>query len=144
VRGRSLRAARQETQAARMPRLTRVVLRVRWPVLAFWLAVLVAGGWSSFRLSGLLSNTFTVPGTDSERARAILQQHFGDRDEGRFVVVFKTRRPVTEEMRAHFLADLQSAAGTVPGGVPTGLEQAGATVLYGTIESTLTLTKAKP
>ena len=55
-----------------MERWTRLMLRYRWAVVAVWLLVLLAGGWSSTRLSALLSNTFTMPGTDSERARTIL------------------------------------------------------------------------
>src|SRR6266540_2923657 len=64
-----------------MARWTRFVLRFRWPVLAFWLVVLLAGGFATSKLTPLLSNTFTVPGTDSERARTILQEHFGDRSD---------------------------------------------------------------
>ena len=60
-----------------MARLTRLVLRFRWPILAAWLVVLLAGGYATSKLSPLLSNTFTVPGTDSERVRTILQDNFG-------------------------------------------------------------------
>src|SRR5919199_1162751 len=60
---------------------TRFVLRFRWPILIGWLVVLLAGGFASTKLSALLSNTFTVPGTDSERARTILERHYGDRVE---------------------------------------------------------------
>ena len=67
---------------------TRIVLRFRWPILGLWLVVLLAGGYASSKVSPLLSNTFTVPGTDSERARQILQQHFGDRSDGEFLVVY--------------------------------------------------------
>src|SRR5881398_1705715 len=99
------------------------MVRNRWLVAGTWLVVLLAGGYSSGKLPDLLSNTFTVPGTDSERARSILQQHFGDRDEGRFLVVFKPGRPVGEEVRAHFQRDLQSAALVVPHGIAAGPEQ---------------------
>ena len=64
------------------------MLRFRSPILAFWLCVLLAGGYATIKLSPLLSNTFTVPGTDSERARTILQQHFGDRSDGEFLIVY--------------------------------------------------------
>src|SRR5919206_502455 len=72
-----------------MERWTRWVLRFRWPIVGFWVAVLGLGFVASRRLSPLLSNTFTVPGTDSERARTILQDHFGDRSDGSFLVVFR-------------------------------------------------------
>ena len=126
-----------------MSRWTRAVLRLRWPILAAWFVILVAGGWSSTQLSGLLSNTFAVPGTDSERARTILVQHFGDRDYARFIVVFRTDRPATRDLRAALEQDLRNAARVVPGGIANGLQPAGQSVLYGTIDSTLSLTKAK-
>src|SRR5437867_2846142 len=53
-----------------MERWTRLIIRYRWPVLAVWLVVLLGGGYASGKLSALLSNTFTMPGTDSERPRA--------------------------------------------------------------------------
>ena len=74
-----------------MARWTRLVLRFRWPILGVWLVVLLAGGLAASKLTPLLSNTFTVPGTDSERARHILQQHFGDRSDGEFLVIYKIR-----------------------------------------------------
>jgi RND superfamily putative drug exporter len=58
-----------------LERWTRWILRYRWPVLAAWLVVLLGGYLCSTRLSALLSNTFTMPGTDSERARTILKEH---------------------------------------------------------------------
>ena len=57
-----------------MERWTRLVLRFRWPVLAVWLVVIVAGFAANAQLSDLLSNTFTVPGTDSERVRAAAEE----------------------------------------------------------------------
>ena len=57
-----------------MERWTQFVLRFRWPILAGWLAVLLVGGFAFTHLSSLLSNKFSVPGTDSERARTILER----------------------------------------------------------------------
>jgi len=54
-----------------------------------WLAILVAGFWASGRLSDLQSNVFSVPGTDSEHVRSVLEQQFGDRSDGAFTVVFR-------------------------------------------------------
>ena len=68
-------------------RWTRVVLRYRVPVLVLWLGALVAGGWAAERLQPLLADSFEIPGTDSDRASAILAQHFGERADGAFVVV---------------------------------------------------------
>jgi hypothetical protein len=72
-----------------LERWTRTVLRFRVAVLGLWLAVLVVGVWSTTRLSPLLSNSFAVPGTDSDRARTILTRNFGERTDGTFTVVFR-------------------------------------------------------
>src|SRR5437588_408855 len=74
-----------------MARWTRFVLRHRLAVVVFWLAVLLLGGFAGSKLSPLLSNTFSVPGTDSERVRSLLQRRFGDRPDGSFTVVFTVR-----------------------------------------------------
>ena len=52
-----------------MEGLTRFVLRRRWFVLAAWLAVLVVGS-RGLRPLDLLTNRFTLPGTDTARAEA--------------------------------------------------------------------------
>ena len=101
-------------------RWTRIVLRFRWAVLALWLVVLLLGGFASTRLSSLLSNTFTVPGTDSERARTILQEHFGDRSDGEFLVVYRIRDG-TAGVRPKLEHSLRQAAKAVPTGQPTAL-----------------------
>src|SRR6266566_10071149 len=86
-----------------MERWTHFVLRFRWPILAGWLCVLLVGGFAVTHLTSLLSNEFSVPGTDSERARTILERHFGDRSDGAFTVVFRLRdgvdRARSEERR---------------------------------------------
>ena len=63
-------------------------MRHRKAVVAFWAVVFLAGGFASSKLSAILSNTFSVPGTQSEHVRHILEQHFGDRSDGSFTVVF--------------------------------------------------------
>src|SRR6266699_5066732 len=81
-------------------RWTRLMLRLRWLVLGIWLAVLIAGGIASTRISGLLSNDFRVPGTDSAQAQSILQQRFGDRSDGEYLIVFKVTRAATRPLLA--------------------------------------------
>jgi RND superfamily putative drug exporter len=120
---------------------TRWVLRHRWPVVAAWLLVLLAGGYSSTKLPALLSNTFTMPGTDSERARTILEEHYGDRSDGSFTVVFRVNRP--DLARESLQRELARAATKVPTGRARPLAQAGDHILYGDIVSTLDLADAK-
>jgi uncharacterized membrane protein YdfJ with MMPL/SSD domain len=126
-----------------MERWTRWMLRYRWVVVALWLVVLVGGGWSSSRLSALLSNTFTMPGTDSERARTILKEHYGDRNDGAFTIVFRVRDSADPRERALLQQRMDAAATLVPSGRAQPLVAGGPHVLYGDITSTLDLAKAK-
>src|SRR3954462_7227943 len=125
-----------------MGRWTRVVLRSRWPILASWLVILLAGPVATTRLPPLLSNTFTVPGTDSERARTILQHHFGDRSDGEFLINYRVRNG-TPGTRLKLERSIRRAAHAVPGGVPTPLRAAKGDVVYGSVLSTLDLADAK-
>ena len=126
-----------------MERWTRWMLRYRWAVVAAWLVVLVGGGWSSSRLTALLSNTFTMPGTDSERARAILKEHYGDRSDGAFTIVFRVRDSSDPRQHALLQRRMAAAATLVPSGRSQPLVAGGPHVLYGDISSTLDLAKAK-
>ena len=126
-----------------MERWTRVVLRFRWPILTGWLVVLLAGGFAFTHLSSLLSNEFSVPGTDSERARTILERHFGDRSDGAFTVVFRLRDGVDRAAYVRLQRDVDRAARVVPDSTPRQLVPAGRNIIYGDIVSTLSIAKAK-
>jgi len=118
------------------------VLRFRWPILACWLAAILAGGYAASKVSALLSNTFTVPGTDSERVRTILQHRFGDRSDGEFLVIYKIRDG-TAGVRVKLERSIREAATAVPTGRATALRDAPGAVLYGSILTTLNLAQAK-
>jgi len=126
-----------------MDEWTRLVVRFRWPVLVAWLAILFVGGFAFTRLNSLLSNEFSVPGTDSERARTILEQHFGDRSDGAFTVVFRVRNGVGRRAYVRLQRDLDRAAHAVPDSAARRLLPAGRHILYGDVVSTLPLAKAK-
>jgi RND superfamily putative drug exporter len=126
-----------------MERWTRFVLRHRAWTLGVWGVVLVAGVIANTGLSKLLSNEFSVPGTDSERARAILKQDFGQRDDGTYLVVFKVPNAKDQSVRQALEAKLRAAAAVVPGGKAEALQPAGQDVLFGNVTSPLALTQAK-
>src|SRR3982751_5878008 len=109
------------------------MVRHRWLVTAAWLVVLLAGGYSSGKLSSLLSNTFTMPGTDSERARTILKDHYGDRSDGSFTVVFQVPSSADPALRQRLQGAVARAAKQVPTGHPRPLAPGGPHVLYGDI-----------
>jgi RND superfamily putative drug exporter len=71
-------------------RWTRLVLRRKALVIGSWLVLFVLGGWAASGLSALLTNRFTLPGTDTARAEKILRDHFHQRSTGTFLFVAKT------------------------------------------------------
>jgi uncharacterized membrane protein YdfJ with MMPL/SSD domain len=119
-------------------RWTRAVIRFRLPVLAVWLAILAVGVFSAFRLNALLSNVFTVPGTDSERARLVLERQFKERPDGVFTIIFSGGKAD----RARVQRELVAAARVVPTAHASPV-RLGRGVLYGEIDSTLDLQHAK-
>jgi uncharacterized membrane protein YdfJ with MMPL/SSD domain len=126
-----------------LERWTHWMIRYRWAVVVAWLAVLLAGGWSATKLSALLSNTFTMPGTDSERARTILKEHYGDRSDGAFTIVFRVPNASDPTLRRALQVAVVRAARKVPTGQARPLAQGGDHVLYGDIVSTLSIADAK-
>jgi RND superfamily putative drug exporter len=126
-----------------MGRWTRFVLRHRVAVLVAWGAVLVLGSFATTHLSPLLSNTFTVPGTDSERVRTLLEKHFGDRSDGSFTVVFRVPDSRDPALVRRLQAVVDRAARAIPTGRPTALLVPDRHVVYGDIISTLDLAQAK-
>src|SRR5689334_25408174 len=120
-----------------MERWTRGVIRYRWVVVAAWLLVLLAGGFASTRLAALLSNTFTMPGTDSERARTILKEHYGDRSDGAFTVVFQVPDSRDPKLRLRPQRRLAQPARAVPSARARPLVPGGDRILPGHIVPTL-------
>jgi uncharacterized membrane protein YdfJ with MMPL/SSD domain len=118
-------------------------MRLRWPIVAAWLVVVVVGFWASGRLSSLQSNVFTVPGTDAEHVRSVLQHRFGDRSDGAFTVVFRVGDSTDPAARARLQRVLDRGARAIPTGHGTPLLPAGQHVLYGNVISTLDLADAK-
>jgi RND superfamily putative drug exporter len=94
-------------------RWTRFVLRHRVTVVGCWGAVLVLGAVASTRLAPLLSNSFDVPGSESEQARQLLATRFGERPDGTFTVVFRTSR-VGQAERERLRRRVAAAATAVP------------------------------
>jgi uncharacterized membrane protein YdfJ with MMPL/SSD domain len=119
------------------------VLRFRWPILGAWIVVLVVGAFAFLRLSSLLSNEFSVPGTDSEHARTILARHFGERSDGAFTVVLRVRSGIDRGRIVRLQAAVDRAAREVPSAHARRLVPAGRDLLYGDVVSTLKLAQAK-
>lgn len=69
-------------------KLGRNMAKYGWMVLAIWLVVLVSTGIITAKYGGKISNTFTLPGSNSQKATDILQQNFPGINNGTAQVVF--------------------------------------------------------
>ena len=119
-----------------------LVVRFRVAVVALWLVLLVAGAGAASRLTPLLANSFSVPGTDSERARVLLERHFGERPDGTFTLVERTRHPSRETVQAAFARRVARAARAVPGG-SAGKVRTGGGIVFADVTTSLDLQHAK-
>ncbi len=122
---------------------TRVVLRHRSIVLAAWLAVFVVAGAASSRLSDLLTNRFTLPGTDSQRAEQILQDRFGQRSTGSFTLVAKTEGRDARAIVPQVRAVAERVAAKLPTGRLVSVQPLGDAVVSAQIVSDLEPADAK-
>ena len=74
-----------------MVRWTRLVVSHRRLVLASWVVVLLLGAWATSDVGRLLTNRFSVPGSDAERGLSVLQDRFHERGDGAFTLVAQSR-----------------------------------------------------
>jgi putative drug exporter of the RND superfamily len=70
-----------------MERWTRRMIRYRWAVAAVWIVVFLVSVVAMSRLADLLTNRFSLPGTDTARAERILEDVFGQKTTGSFTIV---------------------------------------------------------
>jgi uncharacterized membrane protein YdfJ with MMPL/SSD domain len=97
-----------------MERWTRAMIRHRWIVLGAWLVVFAASGAAASGLSDLLTNRFTLPGTDTKRAEDILEERFGQKSTGSFTLVVKSESRSVSELLPEVRQAAQRARGELP------------------------------
>ena len=99
----------------------------------------VVGAAGASNLGHLLTNRFSVPGSDAERGLDIAKQSFGEHGDGDFTLVVKSTGASTRSPA--FLAAAHTAtaraAGAIRGGKPGPLIQAGGGVVYAQIVTPL-------
>jgi RND superfamily putative drug exporter len=95
-------------------RWTRFVVAHRRAILLGWLVLLLAGGWATTDLGRLLTNRFSVPGSDAERGLNVLRAHFHERGDGAFTLVVRSNGAKPDLAGAEAAA--QRAATQIPGG----------------------------
>ena len=121
-------------------RWTRLVIKRRFVVLALWVLIALVGTFSGARLSGLLTTSLTVPGTNSAQANAILIHDFHENTEGTFTVVVPFTQATTKEITA-LEAKIKVAAAQIPTGTMSE-ERAIGGILYANVNTSLNLSQA--
>jgi putative drug exporter of the RND superfamily len=99
-----------------MDRWTRLVIRYRWLVVAAWLVVFLVSGAAASGLSDLLTNRFSLPGTDTAKVDDVLEREYGQKSTGSFFLVAEAREPGGAE---RLVPEVQAAAERASAELPT-------------------------
>jgi uncharacterized membrane protein YdfJ with MMPL/SSD domain len=113
---------------APVARWTDFVVAHRGRVLAVWLVLFVLGGLGAANLGGLLTNRFSVPGSESERGLELLEDRMGVRADGAFTLVAEGVEGAAE--RAAVEAAAARAAAEAEDGKASPPQEAGDGVVY--------------
>ncbi len=133
-----------ETRPSALVGWTRWVVAHRRVVLAGWLIAAVLGAWATSGLGKLLTNRFSVPGSDAERGLTVLRDRFHQRGDGGFTLVVKAPpAAATPALAAASEAAAVRAAARVPGGRAGPPRVAAPGVLYVQITTPLEAADAK-
>jgi RND superfamily putative drug exporter len=122
-----------------MERWTRAVIANRKKVLVAWIVLFLLGGYATSHLGDLLSNRFSVPGSDAERGLDLLKDRFDERGDGAFTLVFKTDRPIAAAPAFRRKAERAAAeaASAVEGARPGPVLRASPRIAYVQINTPL-------
>src|SRR6185369_8497910 len=120
---------------APMIRWTGFVIAHRKRIVAAWLVLFVLGAVAAANLGGLLSNRFSVPGSESERGLNLIRDRMGDRSDGSFTLV--ATGVDTPAERAAVVAATRRGASAVKGGKAGPLLPAARGVVYAQIATPL-------
>ncbi|HEY7562570.1 MAG TPA: MMPL family transporter, partial [Gaiellaceae bacterium] len=122
---------------------TRRMIRYRWAVVAVWAVVFVASFIAMSGLADLLTNRFTLPGTDTARAEKILHDHFGQRSDGSFTIVVKGAPGSAQTLVPQVRRAAERASNVLPTSVVAGVQPVSDSVVSARIVSTLQPADAK-
>ena len=118
-----------------MARWTLSVIRHRKAIIAAWIALFVVGGAAAANLGDLLSNRFSVPGSDAERGLTLLKDHMHERSDGAFTLVVQGQGAPPDRLAV--AAAARRAADAIKGGRSGAIQQASPTVAYVQISTPL-------
>jgi RND superfamily putative drug exporter len=111
---------------------TRRVIRNRKKVIAGWLVLFALGGFAAANLGGLLSNRFSVPGSDAEKGLDLLKDRFNERGDGAFTLIAEANRPVAADpaFQRRLEEAAQAGAKEVEDGEPAQVQIASPRIAY--------------
>jgi uncharacterized membrane protein YdfJ with MMPL/SSD domain len=126
-----------------MERWTRTMIRHRWIVLGAWLVLVLACGAASAGLTDLLTNRFTLPGTDTARAEDILEEHFNQKSTGTFTLVVQSDGRSAESLLPAVRQAAERASDELPTSKVASVASVAPNVVSATIVSELEPADAK-
>jgi RND superfamily putative drug exporter len=124
-----------------MVRWTRLVVAHRRSILAGWLVLFLLGGYGAANLSKLLTNRFSVPGSQAEQGLELVKSRLHERGDGSFTLVAQATGLGLNVAAVEAAA--QRAATKVPGGRAEPARPAGTGVVYVQISTPLEGANAK-
>jgi uncharacterized membrane protein YdfJ with MMPL/SSD domain len=120
------------------------MIRHRWAVIATWAVIFVVSGWTMSGLSKLLTNRFSIPGSDTARAEKILQDEYGRRSDGSFQIVARANPDGSAaQIQSAVAAAAARAVKVVPTGKLVGVQRVSDTTVQAVIVSNLEPADAK-
>jgi uncharacterized membrane protein YdfJ with MMPL/SSD domain len=118
---------------------TRRVIRHRKVILVAWLVLFVFGAYGAANVGKLLSNRFSVPGSDAEDGLNLVKDRLHERGDGAFTLVLKPDRPIagTPAFQRQAEAAAQKAATPLDDGEAGPVLVASPSVAYVQINTSL-------
>src|SRR5262249_29954223 len=108
-----------------LARLARVCASHPWATFTAWLVVIATVAVSASLFGGRLTNDFTIPGSDAQKAVDLLEQTFPARSGDSAQIVFQAQGGMATK-EAHQAVDAaRAAASDIPGVVSVGDPYAG-------------------
>src|SRR5918999_6354495 len=126
-----------------MEGLTRVAIRYRSAVLGAWAVVLVVSVMAMSGLADLLTNRFSLPGTDTARAEKILEDRFGQKTVGSFWIVVEGQPGSAPDLAPEVVESARRAANVLPTGQLADVRPVSDSVVSALITSNLEPADAK-
>ena len=119
------------------------MIRYRWAVAGCWAVVFVASLAAMSGLADLLTNRFSLPGTDTARAERILEEHFGQKTTGSFTIVARGESGSAAELVRPVREAAERASRELPTSEVAVVQPASDSVVTAVIVSSLAPADAK-